>query len=44
MDPLSAAGLGIGVVSLTFELFSACIKGMLSIPTFMEEALIYYRV
>ncbi|KAH7000126.1 prion-inhibition and propagation-domain-containing protein [Ilyonectria destructans] len=27
MDPLSVAGLGIGVVSLTFELFSICVKG-----------------
>ena len=29
MDPLSVAGLAVGVVSLAFELFSACIKGKL---------------
>ncbi|KAM7187572.1 protein kinase [Rhypophila sp. PSN 637] len=27
MDPISLAGLGLGAVSLAFELFSSCIKG-----------------
>ncbi|KAH7144588.1 prion-inhibition and propagation-domain-containing protein [Dactylonectria estremocensis] len=27
MDPISLAGLGLGVASLTFELFSICVKG-----------------
>lgn len=30
MDLLSVAGLAVGVVSLAFELFSACIKGKTS--------------
>ncbi|KAK3316808.1 prion-inhibition and propagation-domain-containing protein [Apodospora peruviana] len=27
MDPISLAGLGLGAVSLAFELFSSCVKG-----------------
>jgi len=27
MDPLSVAGLAIGVVGLTFQLFSGCVTG-----------------
>ena len=29
MDPLSAAGIGLGAVSLTMQLFAGCIKGVL---------------
>lgn len=30
MDPISLAGLGFGAVSLTFQLFSGCVKGKIS--------------
>jgi len=30
-DPLSVAGLAVGVASLAFELFSGCVKGMLAL-------------
>ena len=33
MDPLSLAGLGIGVASLAFELFAGCIKGFVLLST-----------
>ena len=28
MDPLSIAGIGLGAVSLTLQLFASCIKGL----------------
>ena len=28
MDPLSIAGIGLGAVSLTLQLFANCIKGL----------------
>ena len=30
MDPLSVGGLALGAVSLTFQVFSGCVQGMLS--------------
>ena len=33
MDPVTAAGLAISVVSLTFELFAGCIKGFVLLST-----------
>lgn len=33
MDPLSFAGLGLGVVSLSFQLFAGCIKGFMLLST-----------
>lgn len=33
MDPLSVAGLGLGVVSLSFQLFAGCIKGFMLLST-----------
>lgn len=28
MDPISAAGIGLSVVSLVFQAFAGCVKGM----------------
>ena len=33
MDPLSVAGLGLGVISLSFQLFAGCIKGFMLLST-----------
>ena len=33
MDPLSVAGLGLGAVSLAFQLFAGCIKGFVLLST-----------
>ena len=33
MDPVSVAGLGLGVVSLAFQLFAGCIQGFVILPT-----------
>ncbi|KAL8990643.1 MAG: hypothetical protein Q9169_008074, partial [Polycauliona sp. 2 TL-2023] len=33
MDPISVAGLGLGAVSLAFQLFAGCIKGFLLLST-----------
>ena len=33
MDPISAAGLGLGVVSFSFQLFAGCIKGFVLLST-----------
>lgn len=31
MDPLSLAGVGLGAASLTMQLFTGCIKGLLDL-------------
>ena len=33
MDPLSLAGLGLGVISVSFQLFAGCIKGFMLLST-----------
>jgi len=33
MDPVSVAGLGLGVVSLAFQLFAGCIQGFVILST-----------